>query len=180
MERNASARRRPLLNSLDQVIRKATAQSVLLSEATAARAGLNSSDLECLDLLNFEGPSPPGRLAELTGLTTGAVTMLVDRLERAGFVRRTPNPEDRRSVLVEVLPASAAALEPLFTPLARKMARVNERYSDAELATVVDYLTRAYEAGAEHLRWLTQSTPVPAGRLRRSRSHRTPSVKPGP
>lgn len=169
MKRRADApERRTLLHALEQAIRKVTAQSVLLSDATAARAGLTASDLECLDLLHFQGPSAPGRLAELTGLTTGAVTMLVDRLERAGFVRRTPHPEDRRSVLVEVLPTSAAALAPLFTPLARKMARVNQRYSDAELTVVVDYLTHAYDAGAEHLRWLTQSAPVPAARLRRT------------
>lgn len=165
------------MHSLNQVIRKVTAQSVLLSEATAAKAAINATDLECLDLLNFEGPSPPRRLAELTGLTTGAVTMLVDRLERAGFVRRTPNPDDRRSVFVNVLPAGATALEPLFRPLAERMARVNERYSDKELAIVVDYLTQAYEAGAEHLRWLTHSAPLIARGVGRTRLRSRPAVK---
>lgn len=153
------------------MIRTISAQSVLISQTIAARAGINSTDMECLDLLHLEGPATPGRLAELTGLTTGAVTMLLDRLERARFVRRTPNPADRRSVIVEALPAGAEALEPLFEPLARGMARVNEHYSDADLAVVLDYLTRAHEAGAEHIRWLERSAPAPKIGPKKGRRH---------
>ena len=101
--------------ALAAMLRKVTGQSVLLSEKIATHAGIDATALECLDFLRLEGrPTTPRRLASLTGLTTGAVTMIVDRLERAGFVRRVPNPEDRRSVLVEVLPPAAKALEPVL------------------------------------------------------------------
>jgi DNA-binding MarR family transcriptional regulator len=156
--------RSELLDDLDAMLRKVTGQSVLLSEKIATHAGISATALECLDLLRLEGrPTTPRRLASLTGLTTGAVTMLVDRLERAGFVRRVPNPEDRRSVLIEVLPPAARALEPVFAPLAAGMARVHKHYDNAALELVLDYLTRAHQAGAEHLAWLEraslQSTP---------------------
>jgi DNA-binding MarR family transcriptional regulator len=164
MKRTAAPRvpRHELLAALDRTIRMVGAQSVLISQATAAKAGINSTDMECLDLLHLEGPATPRRLAELTGLTTGAVTMLVDRLERSGFVRRTPNPADRRSIIVEALPAGAQVLAPLFEPLSRAMGEVNDRYRDADLAIVLDYLSAARDAGAAHLRWLERAPPVAA------------------
>jgi DNA-binding MarR family transcriptional regulator len=153
------------------MLRKVTAQSVLISEKIATHAGINATALECLDLLRLEGRlTTPRRLASLTGLTTGAVTMLVDRLERAGFVRRVPNPEDRRSVLVEVLPSAAKALEPAFASLAEGMARVNKHYDNAALELVLDYLTRAHEAGAEHLAWLDRASLQSTSKRRRDAS----------
>jgi len=172
-ERHPSRERQPraeLLTALRQAIRKVSAQSVLLSQTIASRANLSSTDMECLDLLAMEGPTTPGRLATETGLTTGAVTMLIDRLERGGFVRRTPNPADRRSVIVEALPTGAQVLMPMFEPLARGMAKLNERYSAAELALVLDYLTRAYEVGLEHLRWLERSAPATGKRSLKRRT----------
>ena len=141
---------------------------MLLSQTIAAKAGLNSTDMECLDLLHLERSATPGRLAELTGLTTGAVTALIDRLERAGFVRREPHPGDRRSIVVFPLEAGPRLLQPLFEPLARAMSKVQSRYTDAELAIVLDFLTHAHEAGAEHMRWLedTSSAAVARGKKR--------------
>lgn len=172
-ERHASGKRGPraeLLTALEQAIRKVSAQSVLISQTVAARASIRSSDMECLDLLLIEGPTTPSRLATRIGLTTGAVTMLVDRLERGGFVRRTPNPSDRRSVIIEALPAGVQGLMPMFEPLARAMAELHKRYSDAELALVVDYLSRAYEVGLEHLRWLERTDPAAAKRFQKGMS----------
>ena len=103
-------------------------------------------------------------------MTTGAVTMLVDRLERVGFVRRVPNPEDRRSVLLEVLPQAAKALDPLFASLAEGMARVNKHYDTASLELVLDYLTRAHEAGAEHLARLDRASLQTTTTVRRDAS----------
>src|SRR5215468_11906512 len=75
---------------------------LLVANLEAAEAvGLNPSDLGCLCLLLLHGPSPAGRLAELTGLTTGAVTGVIDRLERAGFAQRVLDPSDRRKVIVK-------------------------------------------------------------------------------
>jgi DNA-binding MarR family transcriptional regulator len=156
--------RAQLLAALNESIRRIGAQSVLLSQTIAAKAGLNSTDMECLDLLHLERSATPGRLAELTGLTTGAVTALIDRLERAGFVRREPHPDDRRSIVVFPLEAGPRLLQPLFEPLARAMGKVHARYKDAELAIVLDFLTHAHEAGAEHMRWLETAKPAAAAR----------------
>jgi DNA-binding MarR family transcriptional regulator len=166
MTATASTRKKParptrshLLRTLDQATRKMGAQAVLISDLVATRVGLNSTDLECLDLLYMAGVSTAGRLSSHTGLTTGATTAVIDRLERAGFVRRRRDPQDRRVVLVEFVEASGRHIEPLYQPLIDFMMRVNKRYSDAELATVVDYLARALEAGAEHVAWL-QTQPA--------------------
>ena len=96
--------RTQLLKTLDETLRKVGAQSVLLSDTVAKLVGANPTDLECLDLLGLGGPTTAGRLAAHTGLTTGAMTAVIDRLERAGFARRLRSTEDRRSVLVEALP----------------------------------------------------------------------------
>jgi DNA-binding MarR family transcriptional regulator len=157
-----------LLKALDEAVRKVGAQSVLISDLVATRVGLNSTDLECLDLLYLAGGITAGRLAEHTGLTTGATTAVIDRLERAGFVRRRRDPEDRRRVFVEVVPESGDPIVPLYIPLMKAMERLNARYDDEQLAVVVDFLTQAFEVGAEHIAWL-QTQPAAADRSRRGR-----------
>ena len=132
------------------------AQSVLVSQATAERLGMNQSDLECLDGLNVAGPIAAGRLAELTGLTTGAVTDLVDRLEAAGYGRRERDPGDRRRVIVRPLPTAIARIEPLFAPMAREMAELCERYSDEELTLLLDFFARAGQVALGHVARLRQ------------------------
>lgn len=151
--------RRLLLKALDEAARKMGAQAVLISDLVATRVGLNSTDLECLDLLYLAGATTAGRLSAYTGLTTGATTAAIDRLERAGFVRRRRDPDDRRVVLVEVLEHSGPHIEPFYAPLAAGLGKVNRRYGDRELATVVEYLTEALEAGARHVAWL-QTQPA--------------------
>jgi DNA-binding MarR family transcriptional regulator len=145
---------------------------VLISDLVATRVGLNSTDLECLDLLYLAGVTTAGTLAKHTGLTTGATTAVIDRLERAGFVRRRRDTADRRCVLVEVLPSSAGRVQPLYALLATRLAELNKHYDDKQLAVVVDYLSRALAAGAEHVAWL-QTQPVQARRVatRRARGH---------
>ncbi|MGD0248333.1 MAG: MarR family transcriptional regulator, partial [Candidatus Limnocylindrales bacterium] len=93
--------RAELVDAVLRASRKGSAQAALFSQAVADRLGLAGSDVECLDILEQEGRLTVGRLAELTGLTTGSATRMVDRLEQAGYVRRVPDPADRRRVLVE-------------------------------------------------------------------------------
>jgi DNA-binding MarR family transcriptional regulator len=143
------ADRAATIRALIDGLRAVTGQSVLFSEAVAARVGLNPTDLECLDLLARHGGSLSAkRLAELAGLTTGGTTFVIDRLERAGFARRAPNPRDRRGILVEVVPeAVARRLDPLYTAMGAAVAALCERYSDEELRLVLDFITRAAEIG---------------------------------
>ena len=87
------------------------AGSVATHEAVAERLGINSTDLRCLVLASTEPGLAPSRLAELAGLTTGAITGVLDRLERAGFVRREADPGDRRRLHVRVVVERLAELD---------------------------------------------------------------------
>jgi DNA-binding MarR family transcriptional regulator len=163
--------RSELLKKLDEAIRKVSAQSVLISDTVAQLIGINATDLECLDLLHLAGPTTAGQLARHSGLTTGAMTAVIDRLEEAGFVRRLRDREDRRCVLVEALPAGIKLIEPLYRPLVARTAYLNARYSNVELATVVDYLSRAVGLAAEHAKWLQTERPNPRRRSFARRRH---------
>lgn len=176
---HVTPQRQELLKALDEAVRKVGAQSVLLSDLVATRVGLNSTDLECLDMLHLAGAITAGRLAEHTGLTTGATTAVIDRLERAGFVRRRRDPDDRRRVFVEVVPESADRVVPLYVPLMQAMERLNERYDDAHLAVVLDFLKRAFDVGAEHIAWLQTQPAVDRPRRAHHGGHHAGSLPEG-
>jgi DNA-binding MarR family transcriptional regulator len=146
--------RERLLAALDEAIRKVGAQAVLISDLVATRVGINSTDLECLDLLQLDGPSTAGQMATRSGLTTGATTAMIDRLERAGYVRRSRDAADRRVVVVEVLEHCGLHIAPLYQPIQKDLEKLHARYSSRELAIVVRYLTEALEAGARFAAWL--------------------------
>jgi len=125
--------------------REESARSVMFLQAVAGRLGLSATELKCLDLAMRAGPGEPltaGRLARLTGLTTGAITGVVDRLEAGGFVRRERDPRDRRRVIVRLLPRREAELAPLFSSLGRAMAELCGRYRQKELALIEDFMAR--------------------------------------
>ena len=140
-----------LLAELDRELRLLGARSVMLSQAVASRFGLSPADLETLDLLGTHGPLTAGRLAELTGLTTGAITGVVDRLEREGLVRRERDAEDRRRVIVHLVPERARAIGRLYEPLARAMAELHGRYTTEQLALVLDYTRRGNAIALEQI-----------------------------
>src|SRR5262249_58321839 len=88
--------RAALMQELEEAMRRSSAQGVLYGQVVANVAGIANSDLECMDILYLEGRVTAGRLAEVTGLTTGAITGVVDRLEKAGLVRRERDDFRRR------------------------------------------------------------------------------------
>jgi len=106
--------------------------------------GVNPTDLGSLCLMLLHGPAPAGRLAELTGLTTGAVTGVIDRLEKGGFVRREVDPADRRKVIV--VPDAGRVdrdLFPHFPSLKRAAAQqFYDDFSIAELERISEFLSR--------------------------------------
>ena len=136
--------RAAIVNALSDELGWGGALSVLFSQAVADRVGINPTDLESLDILRRSGPITAGRLAELTGLTTGAITGLVDRLERLGYARREPDPTDRRRVIVRALVENAEReLGPPFAAMAQAMDDLFARYGDDELRVILDFTTRA-------------------------------------
>jgi DNA-binding MarR family transcriptional regulator len=151
--------RADLRRALDRELGTLGTQAVLLSQAVAERLGLHPTDVEVLDLLNRGGPLTPGRLAELTGLTTGAVTRLIDRLERAGYVRRASNPHDRRSLVVEpVAERLARDLAPLYDSLEKALEELYTSFSEGQLALVRDFTGRVNAAVRAHIARLRPRT----------------------
>ena len=147
-----SSERRAIEAALDRALRETSAQSVLFSQAVADGASMNPTDLESLDTLVRHGPMTAGRLAEMTGLTTGAITGLVDRLERRGYARREPHPTDRRSVIVKPLIENAERdLGPAYVTMGEAMNDLMSHYSDEDLATILDFITRAAAITAEQI-----------------------------
>jgi DNA-binding MarR family transcriptional regulator len=115
--------------------------TVLLHAAIAERLGLNPSDHKCADLMMSQSEAcTPGRLAELTGLSTGAITGVIDRLERAGFLVREHDPEDRRRVLLRLTLTREPEMHALFAPLAKGVEALCENYTIAELAVVIRFM----------------------------------------
>lgn len=144
--------RAALSAALTTALREASGKSVLFSQAVADRAGMNPTDLESLELLARHGPMTAGQLAERAGLTTGAVTGLIDRLERRGYARREPHPTDRRSVIVRPLVDEAEReIGPAYEAMSQAMETLQARYSDAELAVILDFMTRAAEITSEQI-----------------------------
>ena len=134
-----------LVRRVGDVVRRMGAQSVIVSQTVAARFGLNTTDLECLDLIQLQGRVSAGELAAATGLTSGAVTALIDRMERAGYVERVDDPADRRRVLVRIRKGSIGDIEKVYAPLQKRMFGLWSQYSAADLEVVADFLSRSLE-----------------------------------
>lgn len=125
--------------------RELSTQTILFHAAIAERLGLNPTDHKALDLICREENMTAGRLAELTRLTTGAVTGIVDRLEKAGFVQRVRPQSDRRQVLIQPIPENVEKIHDLFESMGQAVMTLTEQYSDRDLAVIHDYLTRSIQ-----------------------------------
>lgn len=139
-------RRAVLLESLLRELRDFSDQDVLFSQALAERLGINLTDFKCLSILARNGAVTAGRLAELTGLTSGAVTGLIDRLEKTGWARRVRDPNDRRHVIIEAVPERSGEFEALFSSTGQSMAELVEKYTEEQLGFLVDFLRRSAAA----------------------------------
>ena len=120
-----------------------------LNDLIAQQLGIVQTDLLCLHVLNRAGASTAGALSAQLGRTTGAVTHMIDRLEKAGYVRRRPDPQDRRRVLVE---ASAPGLERIasfYDGIDARSRRQMAAFSGEQLAAIHAFLQGSYESAAE-------------------------------
>ena len=133
---------RDQIDSVLRSLRRVNLQGSLFGQTVAIRFGLSESDIEALEVLIDTGSATAGALSDLMGLTTGAVTRVIDRLEQAGYVRRVPDPTDRRRVIVEVVPENGGRRRGDAGPGRRRERDEIGRYSEAELAVINDFLTR--------------------------------------
>jgi DNA-binding MarR family transcriptional regulator len=160
----SSAERVRLIEALDGEMQKLIAEVVLFNQAVADRLGMNPTDLQCLNMLLEMGPVTAGRLAEETGLTTGAVTGVIDRLERAGYAWRERDPNDKRRVIVHPLPDRAGhEIGLLYASIGRTFAEMCSTYDEGELALILDFIRRSHSLNREETARLRGRTPGEEG-----------------
>lgn len=143
-----------------RALRRVNLQGSFFGQTVAIRFGLSESDIETLEQLIDMGATTAGKLAEITGLTSGAVTRVIDRLEQAGFVRRVPDPADRRRVIVEVVQDKVASIQSTLDRIGGASAKEIGRYTDAQLALITDFLSRMEQVTREEA---TTLRDTPAG-----------------
>jgi len=134
--------RTELIEALSLSVRKVIVETVLLFDTLAGQIGVNATDMQCLNILDFEGPVPAGRLAELTGLTTGAITTAIDRLEKAGYVQRVRDPHDRRRVVIQQIPHEGFDV---FGAIDQAWQELCSHYSDQELAVIFTFIEAMHQ-----------------------------------
>lgn len=119
--------------------------TVLFHAAVAEQVGVGATDMKCYSLLRQTGPLTAGELAQQVSLTTGAITGVIDRLERAGLARRIPDPLDRRRVVVQLLhdPERERAIDQLYVAMGQAITELLLSYNAAERVTIADFLTKA-------------------------------------
>ena len=132
-------KRRELAERLARSFREALASAILFNQRVADDVGINLRDLQVLHLLQLHGPSTPRDLARWACVTTGGMTVVLDRLEKDGYVRRAANPADRRSCIVHLIPESLRKLEGVYASKADLLAGVIDRYNDRDLRLLIEF-----------------------------------------
>ncbi len=117
--------------------------SVLFRHAIGEKLGVSVTDMECLGLIFLKGLVTPSEVARYTGLSSGATTALLDRLEKSGLIERRRNPNDRRSVHIVLVEHTARQIAPLFASLREAQDRLVSSYSESELELLADFFKRS-------------------------------------
>ena len=140
-----SSGKRALFTELLDEVRRSQLATDRFDQAVADALGMNRTDLRLTDVLDREGPVTAGRLAEQAGLTSGAITTAIDRLERAGIARRTRDPSDRRRVLVELTPEARQRSAGFYTAHAELAEQLYHRYTEEQLRLLRDFVRGSRE-----------------------------------
>jgi DNA-binding MarR family transcriptional regulator len=147
-----SSRKNELIGELIREFRAAGNQDSAFDNLAAERLGLNRTDLHAVNIIENSGGLTAGELARQAGLTSGAVTGVIDRLERAGYARRVADPADRRRVKLEVTPKFYARADRIWGPLASDWtSRLNGSFTAEELERVIKFLRTTSELSRKHL-----------------------------
>jgi DNA-binding MarR family transcriptional regulator len=151
------SKREEIIQAIIDKQREMSTETIMFHQGLADVLGLHITDHKCLDLIRQYGAMPAGRLAELTGLTTGAVTGVTDRLQKAGYVRRANDPKDRRRTIIEPTRNKKweRNVEAIFIPLHERMRKILSSYSDSDLGFLLDVLTKSIELTREESKKLS-------------------------
>jgi len=139
-----SRQKRDLYDDLIDEVRRSQEATARFDQAVADTLGLNRTDMRCVDVLHRRGPLTAGRLAEGTGLSTGAMTTAIDRLERSGYARRVRDPADRRRVLVELAP-QAQEISAFYAEHAAYAERLYHRHTVEQLELLLRFVRESRE-----------------------------------
>jgi DNA-binding MarR family transcriptional regulator len=145
------SRREEIVAEGGKVIRAYQTSNDNFDQAIADHLGMDRTAMRCVDLIDQAGGMTAGELARAAGLTTGAVTAVVDRLERAGLSRRVADPADRRRVRIEVTPKLWELTGPLMTPFFAESQTILDDYSTEELERFSEFLQRVIDVQAKHI-----------------------------
>lgn len=145
-----------ILHQLGSEVRASQRATDMVDELVCQLLGINRTDARALDLLDEHGRMSAGELAAQSGLTSGAITAVIDRLERAGLADRVSDPADRRRVLVELTPKAVAGSLDLMGPLAEEGAQLSERYSDEQLELFIEFMRVGREMQERHAQRLRE------------------------
>jgi DNA-binding MarR family transcriptional regulator len=150
--------KKELAEDLIREFRVSGNQDDAFDSLAAERLGVSETDLRCLNIIENNGGLSAGELAHQSGLTAGAVTGLIDRLERVGYARRVSDPADRRRVKVEVTPAFYRRAEGIWGPLAADwQSTLSRQFTVEELERITAFLRATNEVGRRHLDRLRKS-----------------------
>jgi DNA-binding MarR family transcriptional regulator len=162
-----SRERARLIREITQRIGSTTERATQMSHAAAGILGINSTDMMCIRMLQ-DGPLPAGELARRTGLSTAAITTVIDRLEQAGFVARTRDAADRRRVVVQFQAEDAGpGVSAVFRPVLGGWRDAMAGYDDRDLRLIADFLSRiegVISTGIQHLQDAKETRPRTAAR----------------
>ncbi|MFI6602216.1 MarR family winged helix-turn-helix transcriptional regulator [Nonomuraea sp. NPDC050536] len=128
-------------------------QSVVdaFDEAAALYLGVNRTDLRCLEVLLQDQEMTPSQLGMALGLTTGSVTAMLDRLEKLGYLTRSPDPGDRRKVIVRATEETAAKSWELYGPIVQEGSSIPASYTDEQVELLLDFTRRSRELYERHV-----------------------------
>jgi DNA-binding MarR family transcriptional regulator len=153
--------KREIFEELIDEIRRSQTATDRFDQAVADALGINRTDMRCLDTIEREGPVAAGRLAEATGLTSGAITTALDRLERAGFARRISDPSDRRRVLVELTPSARERSYAFYAPHIAESERAFHRYTREQFELLLEFVRGSRELNERHAAELERANREP-------------------
>jgi DNA-binding MarR family transcriptional regulator len=143
-------RREAIIEAGGQVFRAYQTSNDNFDQAIADHLGMNRTDMRCVDLIDQAGGMTAGELAKAAGLTSGAVTAVIDRLEKAGMAARVPDPADRRRVRIEVTPKLWELTGPLMTPFLEESSAILDGYSTEELERFTEFMRHVIDVQAKH------------------------------
>ena len=139
-----------VIYDLMTAVRRLTRSSMMLQYAIAEKMKLNATDAECIDFLMEMGPSTAGDLAKVTRLTTGAITSVIDRLEKAGFVKRESDPKDRRKVIIRFIPKKHKKTKQYYSEMAADVYELFSSYNESKLKSLLKYTDSLADIFKQH------------------------------